>query len=225
MSNPLLLLLRLEGPLQSWGERARWDYRDTTTMPTKSGIIGLLACASGISRNAPILLEMDKKLSTGVRMDRPGQIITDYHTISGTIRTAEGKQRGAKDEESTLQSYRQYLQDAAFFVVVSGDETLLVSCAERLRHPIWPVFLGRKSCVPTRPVYEDLTTDYSSLTDALSRHSLSKLGTKEGPVLCELEDQEGDFRRRDRITNIPARIYHERRIKIFTVSPPREVIA
>jgi CRISPR system Cascade subunit CasD len=43
------LFLRLEGPLQSWGERARWDVRDTAPEPTKSGVIGLLACALGLS--------------------------------------------------------------------------------------------------------------------------------------------------------------------------------
>ena len=38
-----LLVLRLDGPLQSWGENAKWDFRDSSTMPTKSGIVGLLA--------------------------------------------------------------------------------------------------------------------------------------------------------------------------------------
>ena len=42
-----ILVLRLEGPLQSWGENAKWDFRDSSTMPTKSGIVGLLGCAMG----------------------------------------------------------------------------------------------------------------------------------------------------------------------------------
>ena len=41
------LFLRLEGPLQSWGERGRWSVRDTALEPTKSGVIGLIACALG----------------------------------------------------------------------------------------------------------------------------------------------------------------------------------
>lgn len=36
-----ILLLRLEGLLQSWGEHSRWDHRDSSDMPTKSGVIGL----------------------------------------------------------------------------------------------------------------------------------------------------------------------------------------
>ena len=42
-----ILFLRLEGPLQSWGIRSRWDVRETQPEPTKSGVIGLLGCALG----------------------------------------------------------------------------------------------------------------------------------------------------------------------------------
>ena len=28
-----IMLLRLEGVLQSWGERSRWDHRDTSDAP------------------------------------------------------------------------------------------------------------------------------------------------------------------------------------------------
>lgn len=225
MGNPMILLLRLEGLLQSWGERARWDYRDTATMPTKSGIIGLLACALGLTRNDPLILHMDEQLIIGVRMDRAGQILTDYQTISGTIRTADGKQRGKKDEESTLQSWRQYLQDAAFLVALIGDEILLQRCAEALKHPVWPVFLGRKSCVPTRPVYENLTRDYYSLEDVLKRYPVSNIGDKDKVLLCEIEESTGgQYRRRDKLLGTPVRTFGDRRIKILTVEHPGEVI-
>ncbi|MGD0905437.1 MAG: CRISPR-associated protein Cas5, partial [Terracidiphilus sp.] len=41
------LFLRLESPLQSWGEDSQWSERRTAPDPTKSGIVGLLACALG----------------------------------------------------------------------------------------------------------------------------------------------------------------------------------
>lgn len=224
MGNPMILLLRLEGPLQSWGERARWDYRDTATMPTKSGIIGLLACALGLARYDPLIRQMDEQLIIGVRMERAGQIMTDYQTISGTIRTAEGKHRGKKDEESTLQSWRQYLQDAAFLVALTGNETLLQRSAEALKHPVWSVFLGRKSCVPTRPVYENLTMDYNSLEDVLKHYPVSKNGDNETILLCEIEESaNGQYRRRDKILGTPIRTFGDRRIKILTVDHPGEV--
>ena len=47
-----VLVLRLEGPLQSWGERSRWDVRETADRPTKSAVIGLLGAALGLKRNS-----------------------------------------------------------------------------------------------------------------------------------------------------------------------------
>lgn len=35
-----MLMLRLEGVLQSWGEHSRFDSRDSASMPTKSGVVG-----------------------------------------------------------------------------------------------------------------------------------------------------------------------------------------
>ena len=49
-----LLLIRLEGALQSWGEWAKWDERDSGLMPTKSGVIGVLACCMGLKRGDPL---------------------------------------------------------------------------------------------------------------------------------------------------------------------------
>ena len=36
------LLLRLAGPMQSWGVQSRFSVRDTGLEPSKSGVIGLL---------------------------------------------------------------------------------------------------------------------------------------------------------------------------------------
>ena len=86
-----VLLLWLEGPMQSWGTRARWDVRDTGLEPTKSGVIGLLGCAMGLERGNPELESLDHDLLFGVRIDRPGVVSTDYHTVTGYHRTAVGE--------------------------------------------------------------------------------------------------------------------------------------
>ena len=38
-----ILLLRLAGPMQSWGTQSRFLVRDTGMEPSKSGVIGLLS--------------------------------------------------------------------------------------------------------------------------------------------------------------------------------------
>ncbi|MGW3118487.1 type I-E CRISPR-associated protein Cas5/CasD [Streptomyces sp. NPDC001107] len=81
MNDPHVLLVRLAGPLQSWGLTGRFARRDTHTRPTKSGVIGLCAAALGLAREEP-LGELAEVLF-GVRADRPGTPLRDYHTVGG----------------------------------------------------------------------------------------------------------------------------------------------
>ncbi|MCX4554284.1 type I-E CRISPR-associated protein Cas5/CasD [Streptomyces sp. NBC_01500] len=154
------LLLRLTGPLQSWGLHSHFNDRDTAPFPTRSGIIGLLACALGRTRHDPI--DDLTRLSLTVRTDRPGVLLRDLHTVGGglpaksTVTTAEGKKRSG--DTGTLLTHRTYLADAAFTIALTthnepGDgRTLLAHCAEALRHPRWPLYLGRRSCPPEGPL-------------------------------------------------------------------------
>src|SRR3954469_17094930 len=92
MGKPILLL-RLEGPLQSWGTRSRWDVRDTAPEPTKSGIIGLLGCALGYPLYDPRLEQLSNALRFGVRIENAGAVITDYQTVTDFLPTAAGQYR------------------------------------------------------------------------------------------------------------------------------------
>lgn len=138
------LLLRLQGPLQSWGTRSRFDHRETWPYPTKSGVIGILAAALGRDR-AEDVADL-AGLRMGVRVDRPGVLRVDYQTAQ-EILTADLRGKG------NVQSWRYYLADAAFLVGLEGDRTLLEKVHEALRNPRWPLFLGRKAYVPSPPVY------------------------------------------------------------------------
>src|SRR3989337_2849908 len=80
------LLVRLAGPMQSWGTTSRFDQRDTGKEPSKSGVIGLLAAAMGIDRGNWDDLEPLTRLAMGVRHDRPGIPKREYQT-AGCART------------------------------------------------------------------------------------------------------------------------------------------
>ena len=49
-----VLLIRLKGPMQSWGSRSRFNLRSTEPYPTKSGVIGMIAAALGMARTEPL---------------------------------------------------------------------------------------------------------------------------------------------------------------------------
>ncbi|MGW7142354.1 type I-E CRISPR-associated protein Cas5/CasD [Streptomyces xanthophaeus] len=78
-----VLLIRLAGPLQSWGLGSHFTRRDTHSRPTKSAVIGLCAAALGLDRTADLRDEALPlaELRFGVRADRPGVPVRDYHTV------------------------------------------------------------------------------------------------------------------------------------------------
>lgn len=81
MANAVLLALRLEGVLQSWGDHAKWETRDSADFPSKSGVVGLLACAMGLERDNPQITALSDSVQIAVRADRPGTrmlIFTPY---------------------------------------------------------------------------------------------------------------------------------------------------
>jgi CRISPR system Cascade subunit CasD len=158
------VLLRLEGPLQAWGDPSKFVIRRTMEAPTKSGIIGLICCAKGLSRKeARHELPDLNRLAMGVRIDRPGTRWWDYHTVGAHVGllTADGKiKRTASTKQiETLVSRREYLCDASFLAVLQGDPEIIGRVQIALENPRWPVYLGRKSCPPSRPVFAGVSTN------------------------------------------------------------------
>ena len=149
------LLIRLAGPMQSWGTQSRFVDRDTGREPSKSGVIGLLCAALGKPRDErpcdgfPPLAAF-AALKMGVRVDREGTIAKDFHTagggsVPGLEKYGVIKANGGLD---TVVSTRFYLADADFLVGLAGDARLLRRLDDALANPVWPLYLGRKSFVP-----------------------------------------------------------------------------
>lgn len=167
MANPQVLALRLEAPLQSWGDSAKWSVRDTRPEPTMSGVLGLVAAAAGWRLNEDgdrQVAALATAVRLGVRADREGASLRDYHTIGGTrsgretpwtgLLTAEGKTKRnpSNADLHTEISERDYLCDACFLVMLEADDATLDEIEGVLRSPVWPPFLGRKACVPAAPI-------------------------------------------------------------------------
>lgn len=199
---PQILILRLEGVLQSWGTRSRWSSRDSGLFPSKSGVVGLLSCALGYPRDDARIHSLQQALTMAVRADKPGRMITDYQTITrytGNLIAATGRKRTmpTKPNEApdTIISEREYLQDASFTAFLSGNDTVLALCANALQSPHWQLFLGRKSCPPTEPVFLGVSDEYASLADAAERYPLRE--GAEIPCLCEADAPDGRILHQD----------------------------
>ena len=126
------LLLRFAAPMQSWGDSSRFSRRDTRREPTKSGVVGFVAAALG--RRRADTIDDIAALSYGVRIDRNGVLLRDFHT--------------ARNESQAFVSERYYLADAIFLVGLCGERSFLDQMDQAIRSPVFPLFLGRRSCPP-----------------------------------------------------------------------------
>jgi CRISPR system Cascade subunit CasD len=147
------LLLRLAGPMQSWGTLDRFSVRFTGREPSKSGVIGVLCAALGRGRDVPV--DDLGQLTMGVRVDAEGTVGRDYQTAGGTHRRGDAygvrRASGAISKDAVV-STRYFLADADFLVGLEGPEPLLRTLDTALRAPAFPLFLGRKAFVPGVPV-------------------------------------------------------------------------
>ncbi len=145
--------------MQSWGTQSRFTIRDAGMEPSKSGVIGLLCAALGKPRREqpsdgfPPLADL-ARLRMAVRIDREGVLRVDYHTAGGTHRRGEtyGVIKADGKSRDTVTSRRHFLADARFIVGLEGEADLLAVLDRALARPRWPLFLGRKAFVPSRPV-------------------------------------------------------------------------
>lgn len=189
------LLLRLMGPMQSWGTTSRFDQRDTGKEPSKSGVIGLIAAAMGIDREEWTDLEPLTRLVMGVRHDRPGVPKYDYQT-AGCAATDTIIQADGKPAKSGVVSQRDYLADAAFLVGLECEDRLLLErIYSALQNPVWTLALGRKSYVPSEPIWIENGLQDSPLQEALAHwpwiSSTRKWEKPPEQLLVSLESDDG----------------------------------
>ena len=166
------LLLWLEAPLQSWGHDSKFGRRDTLNFPTKSGVMGLVCCALGyggeqrefLADFAPLkqtVFSFVKKNHKEEKRDRE-PLLCDFHMVGSGFddkdpwitllipKTADGKKAVGGGAKMT---YRYYLQDAFFAVILETPSDLVDTIANALQSPVWDLSLGRKSCVPSDLIY------------------------------------------------------------------------
>ncbi|MGR3316871.1 MAG: type I-E CRISPR-associated protein Cas5/CasD [Candidatus Anammoxibacter sp.] len=157
----------LDSPLQSWGYQSRFDQRTTLSYPTKSGTLGMVCAAMGIARDdnkrLHELTELSMQTYLLIRNGVPARRIKDFHTVGGGYKYPDEKQmispKADGSKGGTVVTNREYLMDVKFAVILGGDESLINNIGEYLRNPVWGIWCGRKSCIPTSPVFQGIYED------------------------------------------------------------------
>jgi CRISPR system Cascade subunit CasD len=187
MNDPYLLLW-FEAPLQSWGHDSRFGRRDSLDFPTRSGVLGLLCCARGAAGEQREWLaewkDLDMQVIGYAPKDRQGQavprlpLLRDFHMVGSGYddqnpwqtllipKTSEGKKAVGG---GTKMTYRYYLQDMAYAVMLQTPAVYMDELIAALQQPVWDLYLGRKCCVPTEFIYQGR---FKEATDAMDAATL-----------------------------------------------------
>jgi CRISPR system Cascade subunit CasD len=158
------LILKLQGPMQAWGEHSFEGLRPSNYVPTRSAVIGLLGACLGIRREEKNRYkELVDSIGMAVRVDTRRssdnedkglmqQKMTDYHTIKNARKDYHGL-----GYHETIQTWREYLMDAEFTVAIwdrGDDRDFIGKLDQAVKKPHFTPYLGRRSCPIARPLFE-----------------------------------------------------------------------
>jgi len=177
------LILKLQGPMQAWGRESFEGLRPSELFPGRSALLGLLGACLGVERTDQNRQQaLAGSVSFAVRVDKQGQKMTDYHTV----KNAREDYRGLKSHD-TIQTWREYWQDACYTVAVWNNAEAVVALADiaqAVKQPIYTPVLGRRSCPLARPLFETVLFAESALS------ALAQIGSNQGAIYNE-EDSAG----------------------------------
>jgi len=170
---PRHLLLRLEAPLIAFGGETIDNFGVIRDFPALSMITGLFANALGWRREDCELHDrLQNRLVVGARLNTPIQRLREYQTAQlfekDQAWTTFGEPEGRAPSPSysmqangrkslTWQRYRDYHASLNVLVALRlepSDNTLtLDDLAVALDHPARPLFIGRKTCLPSQRIF------------------------------------------------------------------------
>lgn len=193
------LVLKLQGVMQAWGEHTFEGLRPSTNFPTRSALIGLLGACLGIDRNDSNRQQaLAGSFQYAVRQDGDLTKMTDYHTV----KDARKEYSGLASHE-TIQTWREYLFDAAFTVAIWNPDGSVAFSLDDLQgaisNPQFTPFLGRRSCPLCRPLFE------SRVRAINADEALSHIKPGTGVIYSEEEfpEKEGRNMNRHRVRDVP----------------------
>lgn len=164
-----ILILRFDAPLMSFGAPIVDNQGEIQPYPALSMMTGLLGNALGFDHSEFDRLErLQERLRYASRQDRKGRQIEDYQTVdlskfymdddrAWTTYGHRESRAGGSASGGTHIRYRDYWADAVHTVAVTldpPDESPKLDALEAaVKHPVRPLFLGRKPCLPADSLF------------------------------------------------------------------------
>ena len=183
------LILNLEAPLMAFGGETIDNRGVTRRFPSASMLTGLFANALGWRRTeAEAHQRLQDRLVFAALVDREpagDSTIQDFQTAAITNRDQSWTTRGAPEGRAggsyvNWLRYRDYLADARVTVGLRlepvDDTPTLEELAAALVSPARPLFIGRKPCLPSAPLFSrmcDADSTVSALIETMDSDATS----------------------------------------------------
>jgi CRISPR system Cascade subunit CasD len=177
---PQHLILRLEAPLMAFGGTMIDANGPTFDLPISSMVTGFIANALGWHRGERDRHQsLQDRLVMGTRLDRPGTALRDFQTAQlgandkgwTTRSKPEERKGGVNTYKSPHIRQRHYRADAFVTIALRLDppdaDPTLADVEAALKTPARPLFIGRKPCLPSRPVLSEPPVEADNLLAAL----------------------------------------------------------
>lgn len=165
------LVLRLDAPLMSFGSVIVDHHDQIHRFPGTAMLVGLLANALGWHHGDFACLQaLQSRLEHAARWDIAPKLLVDYQTVDlgqphmlgpGWTTTGRPEARGGGPAKmATHPRLRRYWMDGLATVVLTLNgpgEPDLDTLQKGLERPLRPLFIGRKNCLPARPLLDAKT--------------------------------------------------------------------
>ena len=190
-----VLRLRFDSALMSFGSVIVDQHNVTDRFPTLSMLTGLFGNALGYCHNDHRkLTNLQERIEFAARWDIEPEAFVDYQTVDlnqphmsldrkggwTTRGYPEWRAGGNAARLGTHQRYRHYWANGVMTLAVSllgKDIPTTNSLKQALKTPVRPLFLGRKSCLPSTPIVLDLVSS-GNVLDALSDAPRARQGDR-----------------------------------------------
>lgn len=189
------LILNLNAPLMAFGGVAVDQVGPTRRFPALSALTGLLGNALGLDwSNRAAHQDLQDRLICASALMREGALLTDSQNAQ-LAKSDKGWSTGGQPEGRDGASYgaphrrrRDYLADAALLVVLRlrGGTPDLDRLAAAVQRPARPLFIGRKPCLPSGPIFggfAQATSAHEALIAAGATGVLAEWPADEGPAM------------------------------------------
>ena len=188
------LKLDLAAPMLAFGGVAIDHVGPTRDFPAASMLTGLFGNALGWHwRDRTAHQQLQDRLIFAAALVIEGRVVTDTQnaklkkTDRGWTTWGEPEGRDGASYDAPHRRRRDYLCDAEALVVcrlAPGQGPDLATLAAALKHPARPLFLGRKPCLPARPIFGgwvEAETAHAALAAALPFAARAQWPEGEGP--------------------------------------------